>query len=341
MMTNLYGLTRAELGATLARAGFADVHAGGLWGRLYRGFERDFGAMRELPPRLIDWLRENATLCELGVARETAADDGLTTKSLLALSDGREIETVRMQIGERTTACLSSQVGCALGCVFCATGQMGFERNLTAGEIVAQALHVARAARANGSRLRNVVVMGMGEPLLNYDAVMTALDVLRDPAGSAIGFKQITVSTVGVAPGIVRMADEGRPYSLAVSLHAANQTERAALLPAARTWPLDVLLDACRYYAAKTGRRIFFEWTVIAGRNDALEQAAGLATLLAGLPAHVNLIPLNATTGFDGAAGEAAALDALQARLRAHGLPATVRRTRGEQIAAACGQLAV
>lgn len=354
-MINLYDLTRAQLTGQVARWCGAPAHGRRIWAYLYRERVSDIGAMRELPARLLEVLQREAYLWRPGVAAETVSDAGLTRKQLLELADGRRIEAVLMQFRGRQTACLSTQAGCALGCVFCATGQMGFERNLSVGEIVGQAIHVddvarsaaslsrasAAGAQANGRPgLRNLVLMGMGEPLHNYDAVCTALETLSDPTGLAIGTKQITISTVGVIPGIVRLAEERRPYSLAVSLHAATQDERAALIPAARAWPLDELLEACRYYTAALSRRIFFEWTLIAGQNDSPEQAATLARLLHGIPAQINLIPLNPTSGYSGLPGSATSVERFKAALRERGLPVTVRQRRGIDIAAGCGQLA-
>ena len=230
-----------------------------------------------------------------------------------------------------------------MGCVFCATGQMGYTRHLTAAEIVAQAAHIARALLKGGEarRLRNVVLMGMGEPLHNYDAVMKAAEILRDPAGLSIGADRITLSTVGVVPGIRRMADEAQPLQLAVSLHAATQSERETLVPVARKWPLDELMDACRYFSAKLGRRIFFEWTLIEGRNDSADHARSVGRLVAGMPGQVNLIPLNPTAGYAGSPTGAEAAKRFQRILAEEfGIPSTVRQRRGIDIAAGCGQLA-
>jgi 23S rRNA (adenine2503-C2)-methyltransferase len=293
----------------------------------------------------------------LPTAFETDSSDGFTRKYLLELADGAKIETVLMRFTGRVTACISSQVGCAMGCVFCATGQMGYSRHLTAGEIVAQAVHVARALRTarephpglchamrdkTPGRLRNVVLMGMGEPLHNYDAVMHATDILRDETGLGLGAGRITLSTVGVVPGILRLAQEKRPIHLAVSLHAATQAERAALVPAARKWPLDELMAACRTYSESTGRRIFYEWTLIEGKNDSADHARAVGRLLRGLPAQVNLIPLNPTAGYDGAPTRTDAARHFQRILAEEfELPSTVRQRRGIDIAAGCGQLAV
>ncbi|WP_254510099.1 23S rRNA (adenine(2503)-C(2))-methyltransferase RlmN [Anatilimnocola floriformis] len=344
-MHNLYDLTPNDLTQLLTEWEFATAHARPLWRHLYRDLATELATIAELPPKLLARLQAEATLGHLTAAKSVQSQDGRTNKFLLNLRDGEQIETVQMEYGEgpqtRTTACLSSQVGCALGCVFCATGQMGFTRNLTSGEIVAQALYVARRCREQGQRLSNLVLMGMGEPLLNYEAVMTALEILHNSAGLAIGAKQITISTVGVIPGIVRLADEGRKYSLAVSLHAGNQPERLAMIPAAHPWPVAELLAACRYYTEKLQQKIFFEWTLIAGKNDSTDQARELAELLQGIPCQVNLIPLNPTVGFDGQAGDTAAIAAFRNILAERQIPSSVRQRRGIEIAAGCGQLAV
>ena len=350
---NVYDFTRDQLRERFAQWELNPVHVGLLWNYLYLELAESFETMAELPARVRTRLAAELTIGVLPIAAETDSSDGFTRKYLLALPDGERIETVLMRFNGRVTACVSSQVGCAMGCVFCATGQMGYTRHLTPGEIVAQAVHVSRALRAPefaeqcrhapgvAPRLRNIVLMGMGEPLHNDDAVMHAIDVLRDPSGLALAAERITLSTVGVVPGILRLAREQRPLHLAVSLHAANQLERAALVPAAKKWPLDELMAACRTYSEATGRRIFYEWTLIEGANDTPEHARAVGRLLRGLPAQVNLIPLNPTAGYNGQPGRSEAAKTFQKILADEfELPSTVRQRRGIDIAAGCGQLA-
>jgi 23S rRNA m2A2503 methyltransferase len=348
-LTNLYDLTRADLRTWLIQRDLNPTHAARLWSYLYLDLVDTFDAMPDLPARVRDRLAAETFIGTLPIAAATDSSDGFTRKYLLSLPDAERIETVLMRFTGRVTACISSQVGCAMGCVFCATGQMGYTRHLSAGEIVAQATHVARALRSNSApsatvpreRLRNIVLMGMGEPLHNYDAVMRAIDILRDDGGLALAAERITLSTVGVVPGILRLAREKRPLHLAVSLHAATQPERAALVPAARKWPLDELIAACRTYSETTGRRIFYEWTLIDGKNDTPDHARAVGHLLRGLPAQVNLIPLNPTTGYDGAPTRTEAARRFQKILADEfALPSTVRQRRGIDIAAGCGQLA-
>jgi 23S rRNA (adenine2503-C2)-methyltransferase len=341
--TDLYGLTRAELHALVESWGFSRDHAARLWNCLYLGLAGSLAQLPEIPARVRSRLAAETRIGTVPVSIETASSDGFTRKFLLALPDGEKVETVLMRFTGRATACVSSQVGCAMGCVFCATGQMGYRRQLAAGEIVSQVVHAARALRAarEPHRLRNVVFMGMGEPLHNYDAVMRAVDILRDPSGLGLGAERITLSTVGVVPGIRRMADEARPVHLAVSLHSADQEERAEMVPAARKWPLDELMDACRHFCSKLGRRIFFEWTLIDGRNDTAGHAHAVGRLIRGLPTQVNLIPLNPTAGYSGAPSRSEAAKRFQRILAEdYGLPSTVRQRRGIDISAGCGQLA-
>lgn len=336
---NLYDLTRDELTLLLAEWGFSAYHATRLWHALYREQVASLNEIVDLRPDLLEQLRAQATAESLPVRLATRSSDGFTEKYLLRLVDSEEIETVRMLFKGRATACVSTQAGCAMGCVFCATGQMGFRRHLTPGEIVTQVLHVTRLQEKQNRPLRNIVLMGMGEPLHNYEATMKALDIVTDHHGLAMAPKHITISTVGVVSGIRQLADEARPYKLAVSLHGATDEERQALVPPARRWPLDVLMAACRYYVEKSGRRIFFEWTLIAGENDTAEQAHALGRLLNGIDAHVNLIPLNPTQGYEGLPADHQRAKAFQHIVAGYGLPSTIRQRRGIDIAAGCGQL--
>ena len=263
-------------------------------------------------------------------------DKDMTTKWLWRAADGAQLETVLMRYRDRATVCLSSQAGCAMGCTFCATGQAGFERHLDAGEICEQVL---RAQHASPQRVGNVVYMGMGEPLANVDAVLESLTRLHADAGFAA--RRITVSTVGVVPGMRRLRDFPLPVTLAVSIHAPDDALRDELVPLNRRYPIAEVLDAAREYAAAKGRRVTFEYACIEGTNDHPHQADALAGRLRGFRggAHVNLIPLNRTAGFGGAAAGAERIEQFADRLRERGVHVSIRRNRGVDIDAACGQL--
>jgi len=336
---NLYDLPRAALGELLAGWGYSAYHRDLLWEALYRQQVESFDALTGLRPDLVQALRERTRLERPVTHHEVFSADGFTRKLLLRLHDGQTVETVLMRFKGRATVCLSTQAGCAMGCVFCATGQMGFVRHLTPGEIIGQVLHVTRLLRETNESLRNVVLMGMGEPLHNYEATLAAVDMMVDAKGLALGPRFITLSTVGVVPGIRRLADEDRPVQLAVSLHGATDVERGALVPAARKWPLAELMDACRYYMEKRQRRIFFEWALISGQNDTPEQAHTLGRLLKGMAAHVNVIPLNPTVGYAQKPSGPQAVRTFQDILASYEVPSTVRQRRGIDIDAGCGQL--
>jgi 23S rRNA (adenine2503-C2)-methyltransferase len=337
---HLAGVSRSALANLVTDWGFKPVHGQRLWRHLHAHGRDDFESIDGLPSGLLTRFASETTSAWLPVSRDTHSTDGFTRKFLLGLADGHHIETVLMRYAGRVTACISTQAGCAMGCVFCATGQMGFMRHLTTAEIVAQVLHVNRALATTGERLRNVVLMGMGEPLHNYDATIAATHILGDTAGLAISPSRMTLSTVGVVPGIIRLADDREPVSLAVSLHGATQAARAAMIPVAKAWPLGALMDACRYYCDTMDRHIFYEWTLIEGTNDRPEDAHELGQLLRTQRAHVNLIPLNPTDGYDGLPAHHRAAKAFQAVLTEYGIPSTVRQRRGIDIAAGCGQLA-
>ncbi len=303
-----------------------------LWDGLYRR-RAPLEELTDLGKALRDRLAEALPL-ELAPCTTETADGGETVKWLWRATAGAEVETVLMHYRDRATVCVSSQAGCAMGCTFCATGQAGFERHLTAGEIVEQ---VARAQHASPARVSNVVFMGMGEPLANFDATWAAVERLHDHFG--ISARHLTVSTVGVVPGIRRLAEQTLPVTLAVSLHAPDDDLRDQLVPLNRRYPLDEVLAAAGEYLDHSGRRVSFEYAMIDGVNDSPAQATALARRLAGLGAHVNLIPLNPTAGFGVPASPPERIARFAERLRAGGVNATVRRNRGTTIDAACGQL--
>jgi 23S rRNA (adenine2503-C2)-methyltransferase len=280
--------------------------------------------------------------------RESVADRGDTIKQLWALRDGHLIETVIMLYPNRSTVCVSSQAGCAMGCSFCATGQVGFDRHLSAGEIIEQVIRAARRIEALSSEknqgstksshpIDNIVFMGMGEPLANFDATWTAVERINGDIG--IGARHITISTVGVVPGIRRMADETLPVNLAVSLHAATDRKRDRIAPINKTFPLRELAKALQHYLRSKSRRISFEWAMIDGVNDTPEDAIELSAYALPLRAHVNLIPLNPTPGYRTRGTAPADIEAFRDQLEELGVNATVRHTRGSNIDAACGQL--
>lgn len=339
-LINLYDYDRPALGDLLAGWGFSDHYAELLWRYLYRQPQIAIESMHDLRPDLREILSARTPLLQPRCALAQESKDG-TRKYLLSLADGEQIETVLMPYRDRYTVCISTQVGCAMGCVFCATGQMGFGRHLSAGEIVAQVLFAGEAARqeAPERHLRNVVMMGMGEPLHNYEATTTAIRILTSDTGLAIGPRYITLSTVGLVPAIRRLAEEGLGVNLAVSLHGATDAQRNALVPLGQRWSLADVMSACRTFSSKTNRRIFFEWTLIDGANDGPQQAHALGQLLSGLDAHVNLIPLNPTGDFEGVASRRPAIAQFKAALEEYGIPSTVRQRRGIDIDAGCGQL--
>ncbi|MGH3302537.1 MAG: 23S rRNA (adenine(2503)-C(2))-methyltransferase RlmN, partial [Streptosporangiaceae bacterium] len=283
----------------------------------------------------------------LGVEREQDCDGGTTRKTLWRALDGALVESVLMRYPDRVTLCVSSQAGCGMACPFCATGQAGLTRNLSAAEIVTQVFAAARAMASGAvpggpGRVSNVVFMGMGEPLANYGCVLAAVRRITEPAPTGLGISQrsVTVSTVGLVPAIRKLATEGLSVRLAVSLHAPDDELRDELVPVNRRWPVAEVLDAAFGYAATTGRRLSIEYAMIRDVNDHAWRAELLADLLARRLAHVNLIPLNPTPGSKWTASDPRVADEFQRRLAARGIPVTVRDTRGREIDGACGQLA-
>ena len=330
-----YGATREQLAVLLESWDEPRYRTAQVWDALHS--PRSLDEATALPRALRTRLAHSLPLALTEATAVTAAD-GMTSKWLWTCADGAQVETVLMRSESRATVCVSSQAGCAMGCTFCATGQAGFERHLDPGEIVEQ---VARAAHACTQRVSNVVFMGMGEPLANYDATWGAVEALHADFG--ISARRITVSTVGVVPGIRRLAAAELPVTLAVSLHAPDDALRNELVPLNRRYPIAEVMDAAADFAGAHGRRITFEYACIAGVNDHVRQADALGSLLRAFPgsggAHVNLIPLNPTGGFKGGAARPERLRAFAERLAARGVTATVRRNRGVDIDAACGQL--
>jgi len=336
-MINLYELTLTELQNLLDEWGEPKFRAKQVWQWLYDKRVSEFEAMTNLPQSLRDRLIAETQLGTLNTVLEQSSKDG-TTKRLYRLPDGQLIESVLMPYDDhRRTACISSQAGCAMGCVFCATGQMGFVRNLTPTEIFEQVMRFATELEAEGDRLSNVVLMGMGEPFHNYDATLHAIRRMMTDLG--IGARHITVSTVGLVPQIRKFSDEGLQVKLAISLHKSNDVERTELMPVNKRWNIDELLQSCREYVDKTGRRVTFEWAAIAGENDTPQEAHRLGSLLSSLNCHVNIIPLNPTGGYAGKPADMSAINEFIRILGQYGVPGTVRVRRGIDIDAGCGQL--
>lgn len=336
---NIYDLDKSELKQLLVELGQPSYRASQVWHWIYDQNASDFNIMTNLPKELRQELSDYLLLSPWDPEAEQYSKDGQTKKVLFKLADDIFIETVLMRYQKRKTLCISTQAGCAMGCVFCATGQMGFFRNLTVGEIVQQVMFFARELAIQGERVTNIVMMGMGEPLHNYENTLSALDILTDEEGFNLSARKITISTVGLVPAIRRYAEEGRQTPLAVSLHAATDKDRNELIPISRRWSLAELIDACHYYVTKTGRRITFEWALIEGENDSQNQARLLGQLVKGLLCHVNLIPLNPTDGYGGRPTSRERVEAFQKELSRHGVSSTVRLRRGIDIQAGCGQL--
>jgi 23S rRNA (adenine2503-C2)-methyltransferase len=332
-----YDLTRDELAELLGDA--PRYRTEQVWAALYRNHHEP-AEMTALPKALRDQLvAEPVFATALHEERSVGADRGETVKWLFSLRDGAQIETVLMHHPKHSTVCVSSQAGCAMACSFCATGQGGYVRHLGVGEIVEQVVLAARAAASAGRRLDNVVMMGMGEPMANYPNVLEAVRRMVHELG--IGARHVTISTVGIIPGIRKLTAEPLQVNLAVSLHAANDKLREQLVPMNSRYPLDKLMEACADYVEATHRRISFEWALIDQVNDRASDAAELAERARPLGAHVNLIPLNPTPGYPAVGTPPGAVRAFRDRLASYGVNVTVRRTRGQEIAAACGQLVV
>ena len=336
MKKNLKDYTYEEL-EILVRDGLGEprFRAKQIFTWLYRGVESVAG-MTDLSKKLRDTLRESYSVGNLTILEKYISHIDETRRYLLQLEDGNIIESVLMKYHHGYTVCISSQVGCAMGCAFCASTRGGRVRSLSAGEITGQVLAVQKDL---GARISNVVLMGIGEPLDNYDEVLRFLKIVNHPLGLGIGHRHISLSTCGLADRIKMLADEELQITLSISLHAPNDEKRSAIMPVNRRYPIAELLEACRYYIEKTNRRISFEYTLIRGVNDTPQEAEELLRLLRGMLCHVNLIPVNpvAETGFS--QGSRKSVEQFQKRLEDGGISATIRREMGADISAACGQL--
>ncbi len=358
----IYDLDLPALTTLLAQWNEPAYRAKQIWRGLYHHLYHAPDQFTNLPTTLRAKLADELTFPPFTVKTYLDSSDKSTRKTLFQLPDGNLIEAVLMRYGDpadnpqittpapnsenlrgaknRRTLCISTQAGCAMGCVFCATGQLGFKRNLTSGEIVGQVMYYARMLKEQNETVSNIVFMGMGEPFHNYENTMAAIERLNDADGYRFGARRFTISTVGLVPQIRRFADEGRQVNLAISLHAADDDERLAIMPVNRRYKIDDVIEACKYYTEKTHRRVTFEWALISGVNDTPEVAKRLAARLRGLLCHVNAIPLNPTAGFDGQATDRQRANLFKQTLEQAGVPCTIRMRRGIDINAGCGQLA-
>ncbi|MEJ2288528.1 MAG: 23S rRNA (adenine(2503)-C(2))-methyltransferase RlmN [Deinococcales bacterium] len=336
-LPSLYDAAPAELPLPQGEPGYRRAQ---LVQWLYRHGAQTFEAMTNLPSELRAALAERYRISPFDTVQRFPSRDG-SVRYLFGLPDGQRTEAVYMPYADRKTVCVSSMVGCPAGCAFCATGALGFGRNLSAGEIVGQVLVVAAAEGVPPGEIRNVVLMGMGEALLNYDAALRAVRTLVAPEGLDLSPRRITLSTVGLPSRIRRLAGEGLPLVLALSLHAPDEEARRAIIPTAHAHPIDEIMGAVRAYQEATGRRVTIEYTLLRGVNDDVARARALAGLLRGLKSHVNLIPFNPWPGSGFRESTPAATERFRAELERLRVPVSVRFSRGRDAGGACGQLAL
>jgi len=345
-MTDLYRLLPEEMEQLVIDMGYPRYRADQILLPLYYKFPKNISEIKQLPKKMREELiAADYTIGSAKQIHQVVSDDGDTTKLLLKLTNDSFVETVLMQyesskIGghPRSTICVSTQIGCAMGCVFCATGQMGFETNLKSEHIVSQVIHFAELLQKRGEHVTNLVFMGMGEPMANYDEMIRAVRILTHDRGFGLGQRHITISTIGIRSGIEKLADENLQIGLAISLHAPNNELRKKLVPTALSNSVQDIIESGRYYFKKTGRRVTFEYALMAGINDSPEIAKELVTLLKGNGSHVNLIPINPTAGDFKRPTEKSILEFEQI-LSSAGINCTVRVEKGTEISAACGQL--
>lgn len=334
-----FDTTYPEFAQTLTDWGEPSYRAKQIHSSVYQHLIFDPALISNIPKTLREKIAATYAFESQSTLRKVVSSSGLTEKYLFELRDKAKIEAVLMRYRDRNTICISSQAGCAMNCVFCATGQMGLTRNLSAGEIAGQVFYFAELLKREEKQLTNIVVMGMGEPFHNYENLMQAMNLINDPDGFRFGERRITISTVGIIPMIEKFTKAKRQINLAISLHAPNNYLRDQIIPVNKKYPVFELIEAARKYANETKRRVSFEYAMIDGFNDGIEQAAQLAKTLRGLICHVNLIALNPTKKYDRGGSGRAAINDFQLALEKSGIPCTIRLARGVDIGAGCGQL--
>lgn len=335
----LLDLSFEDLLANLEELHEPPFRASQIWRAVFKDLVSSYADTTTLPKALRQRLASVLPWPEMAALKTLQSRDRYTTKLLLALDDAETIETVVMRYTRRNTACISTQVGCAMRCQFCATGQSGFTRDLTTAEIVGQVLAAARLLHGESEHLSNIVYMGMGEPFANYDATLQSIRILNDPRGFSLGARSFTISTVGIVPGIERLSREKLQVNLAVSLHTADDALRNRLVPVNRRYPVSDVIRACRAYVQATHRRVTFEVALIGGVNDSNSQAQEIVEALRGLLCHVNIIPFNSIAGSAWRSSSDDRVSAFAHVIEAAGFPTTIRKSRGVDIQAACGQL--
>lgn len=336
---DIYGLFLPELKEKMTELGIEPFRGAQLAEWMYKRGVKDFNRMSNLPQRQRQLLQEQFYICTPEILGEQHSADGQTSKLLMAFQDSAAVETVLMRHPYGNSACVSTQVGCAMGCAFCASTIHGFSRNLSGGEILAQVLYLNEWLQTEGEKVDSIVIMGIGEPLANYREVLRFIRLCHEPYCLNMSYRNITLSTSGLAPAIRQLAEEKIPITLAISLHAANDALRSRLMPVNHTYPIEQLLNAADYYADQTGRRVTYEYLLIAGINDAAQHAKELARLLRKRLAAVNLIPVNPVPERGWTRPADKTIQEFEATLQTCGVNVTVRREMGADISAACGQL--
>ncbi|MCK5584962.1 23S rRNA (adenine(2503)-C(2))-methyltransferase RlmN [Candidatus Bipolaricaulota bacterium] len=335
----LLDLSFEDLIASLVELDEPSFRATQIWRAVFKDLASSYSDMTTLSKSLRQRLESAIPWPRINTLQTLASSDGQTSKLLLQLEDGETVELVVMRYAKRNTACISTQVGCAMDCQFCATGQSGFRRDLTAAEIVGQVLTAARLLQSESERLSNIVFMGMGEPLANYEATLQSIRTLNDPQGFSLGARSFTISTVGIVPGIRRLSQENLQVNLAVSLHTVDEALRNRLVPINQRYPVADIVRVCRAYVEKTHRRVTFEIALIAGVNDSDSQARQVADALRGVLCHVNIIPFNPIANSSWRPSLGDRVQSFAHIIESAGFPVTIRQSRGADIQAACGQL--